>query len=245
MHNKNVNNKNTPPVNIIGGSDGPTSVFLASASTNKRKSKAKRKKKIRKLASEIETGTHSLKEVEQYMVEKYGAELISESDPHYLLTFKNMKAGLILEYRPDLLKTSLQGLPKDSMTEEDWIEYMNIMRKRQEEAENMPDDLFPISVRAYHISLYSNEEQIGDINIEIEEMNDQLLVSGSGSQLLFSYKKNPSIKLLHRQIWRQKRKKTKAGKIIKDIYCYYGVSKEDIDNRTKRFYNLINAIEYY
>ena len=93
-------------VHIIGGADGPTSVFWAG-----KKRKQSIKMRIRNLIfrykkeraqKRILPGGHTLQEVLKYAKRHYGITEISTTQWRYIEQKKSWKEGLLLKYKPEL-----------------------------------------------------------------------------------------------------------------------------------------------
>ena len=108
---------------IIGGADGPTSVFIV-GKTGKRSLKDRAgsyvyQKKRGRVAKKIVPGAHSLEEVAAYIKEKYGATEVPETAHKYKEQKASLKEGLIIQNRPDLLGDLAEISPPEEMTDED------------------------------------------------------------------------------------------------------------------------------
>ena len=121
---------------------------------------------------------------------------------------KNLKASLIMQHKPELLGQR-KDIPKpDFHNEESVKNFLNEMEIRNKLIDQMPDNVIPMDFHLYEI-------KIGEDLMEIE-------VDYTWNIFGISYSGNKSV------IKRFK-------KIARDLYCYYGVSEEDIKNRTKRY----------
>lgn len=183
-------------VEIIGGADGPTSVFVASKKKNlfsKIKGLIHKRRKA-KAEALFSANPHTLEEVIQYIKDVYQAKEISETDRRYIRQRKNMKESLILKHQPELLGEPL--VRPERLDKESAEKFVAEMEARSEKCDSIADDKFPIDYHSYLIQV----PKIGDIYIETEWNWDVLSVSYSGS----------------------KRGKKKLSKIFKDIHLYYG-----------------------
>lgn len=72
--------KSSHRVSIIGGADGPTSVFIAGKT--------------------ITANAHTLEEVIQYLQDNYGAVEVSKELRSYQEQYKSIKESLILQHKP-------------------------------------------------------------------------------------------------------------------------------------------------
>ena len=99
--------KRAENVSIIGGADGPTSIFLIG---NKGKRKLKERirgffyeKKRQRVKKKITANPHTLEELTDYLKREYGARELSKKSRAYQEQRKSMKEALIVRYRPELL----------------------------------------------------------------------------------------------------------------------------------------------
>lgn len=88
------------------------------------------------------------------------------------------------------------------------------MDKRHKKATSLSDDEFYIDYDCYRIKICDSE-----IELEMEKSRGYLTSSWSG-----------------------KGKKNKLNKVVKDIFLYYGVSKEDIQNNSERYQTLASIL---
>lgn len=204
-------------VSVIGGNDGPTSIFLAGKSGGQNlfsriKNSCRKKRYRRKRAAVIKrlkAEPHTLDEVIDYMIRKYAAVEPDQNSRQVKENYQNMKGALIERYAPHLLGTPLSELrPKDFSDEKAMEEYLKLCEEYQKKAADISEELFPLDYHFYIINI----ENIGEVHVEIEK-NHQFLGAGFSGQ--------PG-------------KKKDLDKILKDIYLYYGVTKEDIANNTDR-----------
>ena len=208
---------NKKDVTIIGSSDGPTSVFLASGNR-----KANVKQKLQKNFFElrkkwyalwIKPNPHSMQEVADYIREKYDFVELTKESPKYQQLYKELRSSFIMQYEPHLLG-EYEALPElKGQSEDDVKAFLEQMRLRQEKAGEVPEELFSINY-------YYFEKQDKDLHMEIQLESRFEYIGGSTSR------KNLS----------------KFNKIYKDIYKYYGVSDYDINNHTKRYENLLRTL---
>ena len=99
--------KSKNAISIIGGADGPTSIFIAGHS-KKQPLKIRIKNSIyrykrKKVEKTIVANPHSLSETVQYAKEKYGLTETAPGNREYIEQIKCLKESLILQYEPELL----------------------------------------------------------------------------------------------------------------------------------------------
>lgn len=213
-------------IGIIGGADGPTSVFIAGKVNGRKLPFFKRmkqkwnlyhyKKRRAKVEKSIESNPHTLDEVMEYICDKYSATEISTDSKRYLRQKKYMKESLILRFSPELLGDLKKIEPPKNTDDKTLQEFMEKVNERTEMAGQVSDKLFPID---YHI-FEMHFEGIGDIHFEIEKIHHILSGSYSG----------------------KKKGMKKLAKVNKDIYQYYGVTKKDIEEKSERYSTLVTVL---
>ena len=214
-----LNEKSTSAVSIIGGADGPTSVFLA-GKTGKRPLKIRirnflYKCKRKQVAKRIVPGAHTLEEVITYAKTKYSAVEIDTTQHNYIEQRKNLKESLIITHKPELLG-DMKDIPKPTnYTEESVRDFFNQLQSRRDMISQIPDAEMPMDFHIYEITIDD-----GRMEIEIDYMWDIFGISYSGSK--------KEMKVLR--------------KIACDLYLYYGATKEDIENNTKRYSALLTTL---
>ena len=211
--------KSESNISIIGGADGPTSVFLV-GKTGKRSLKDRAdsyvyQKKRGRVAKKIVPGAHSLEEVAAYIKEKYGATEVPETAHKYKEQKASLKEGLIIQNRPDLLGDLAEISPPEEMTDEAIVRMLKLVQKRSDFIETIPEEEMPLDYHVYEIRLGKGRM---DVNIDFK-----------WNFLNYSYSGN-------------KKEMKKLAEIAKDIDLYYGVTEEDIRNQTKRYKELVGML---
>ena len=193
---------------IIGKADGPTSIAII-----KKNSKLTFKHRIQKLIysikrkyvqKSIKAESHSLDEVMKYIISKYGFKEVIDDDVK--MEYYQMRASFIMQYAPELLG-EYATMPKlKSESEEDILEHIKLFQQRQERAMAVP-------VEEFDIDFHKFEKSFGDINdnmhITIEKRFHYIGGGVSGNKKIMK----------------------QFNRIYKDVHKYYGVSKEDIENK--------------
>ena len=206
-------------VSIIGGADGPTSVFIAGR-TGKKPLKARIKnyfyrRKRRRKEKKIFAGAHTLEEVVSYANDKYKVCEIAETERRYAEQKQGLKESLITMHRPELLE-NIGEIPRPEVyTEESIRQLQRQMQMRSEKIAGIPDHEMPMNFHIYEVKI--NE---GCLEIEIDYIWGIFGVSYSGS----------------RKAMKQLRK------IAQDLYIYYGVTEEDIREKSPRYLSLLSAL---
>ncbi len=211
--------KSAAAVSIIGGADGPTSVFIAEKSKKQSlKEKLQRmhyRKKKKKAVSAIKAEPHSFDELALYLQHKYHASERSKQSVSYQEQYKCVKESLILRYRPKLLGDlakipDLKGRDRTSIEEA-----LCQVKLRSEAAQAVSDEQFPMDFHLYRICT-----KRGMIEFAVERRWGLISCSYSGSK--------------------KEMKRLKA--IYRDVYLYYGVTEEDIRNQTDRYQELVSVL---
>lgn len=190
--------KNAISISIIGGADGPTSIFKAGHS-KKQPLKIRIKNSIyrykrKKVEKTIVANPHSLSETVQYAKDKYELTETAPADREYIEQIKCLKESLILQYKPELLGK---------------------IKTRSEMIAEMPDSIIPMDFHLYKI-------RIDDDFLEME-------IDYTWNIFGMSYSGNKAVM-------------KEFKKISGDLYSYYGVTEEDIKNKTKRYSLLVTNL---
>ena len=212
--------KNAGSVSIIGGADGPTSIFIAGkggkVKFSTRIQNCFRKIKRNRIKSRITANPHTLEEVVQWLKRVYGAVVVSQQSHNYLEQRNSLKASLIMRHRPDLLGELMNLEPPEGENVEALKEFWEQIQERERRAEEIADDIFPIDFHIYEIRWAENDR----MRIGVETVWQVFDVSFSGDK--------KTMKWLNKQ--------------LKGIYLYYGVTAEDIKNETERYKSLLGAL---
>lgn len=209
----------TGAVSIIGGADGPTSVFIAGKyqkqSLKLRVQQAIYRHKRKEVEKTIVADPHSLVETVQYAKKKYKFTEVAPTDREYLEQRKCLKESLILQHKPEVLG-KMQDIPVPDCTDEESIKkYIEQMEARREMIAELSDNIIPMDFHLYRV-------QVGDGMFEmgIDYKWDILGISYSGDKKEMKF----------------------YEKISKELYRYYGVEEADIKNKTKRYSALVTAL---
>lgn len=211
--------KSNGSVSVIGGADGPTSIFIAGR-TGKKPLKIRVRQFIyqcrrKRMAKKIVVGAHSLEEVISYAKEKYHAVEILKSERNYVEQQKSLKESLIITNKPELLG-ELQNIPKPERVDEEAMkEWWRQIERRSEMIAQIPDSEMPMD---FHI--YEMRQADGRIEVAADYIWDIFGVSYSGS----------------------KKTMKQLKKIAQDLYVYYGVTNEDIEGKSERYSALLSTL---
>lgn len=211
--------KNASAVSLIGGADGPTSVCLLKRNPKLtlRQRLQRFKYNMRKSFVEktLKSDGHTMDEVMQYIVNVHGfTELGSEKIKE---EYNEMRASFLIQRAPELLG-EYATLPKlKSESREDLLEYMRQAQERTEKAKEIPATEFDIDFHKFQISF---EDVNDNIHFLIEKRFGYIGGGASGNKKIMK----------------------RFQRIYKDIYRYYGVTEEDIKNKTKRYEEVVRAL---
>ena len=208
-------------VSIIGGADGPTSIFIAGkggkVKLTTRIQNYFRKLKRNRVKKRITANPHTLEEVMELLKRKYGAKEVSQQSHNYLEQRKCLKASLVMRHRPDLLGKMVDLKPPEGEDVEALKAFWEQIQEREKMAAEIADDIFPLDFHIYEIMCPENcRMQIG-----VETVWQ--VIDGS-----FSSGDKKTMKELK--------------KLFREIYLYYGVTAEDIKNETERYKSLLATL---
>ena len=204
---------NSRAIDIIGGADGPTSVYLKKQKVPIRhyirnliyKYKGKRAEK------RIVSGTHTLAELVEYATVRYAAVELDINHKRYRMQKECMKESLVTRHRTDLLGELKEiSMPK-TMDAEAINHFNELWQKRIQYIQSIPDTELKMD---YHI--YEIHKGSGRVELEIDYIWNEFCISYSGNKKAMKQMK----------------------KIAQDLAIYYGVTEEDIQNRTERYLSL-------
>ena len=162
----------TGAVSIIGGADGPTSIFIAGKyqkqSLKLRVQQAIYRHKRKEVEKTIVADPHSLVETVQYAKKKYKFTETAPTDREYLEQRECLKESLILQYKPEVLG-EMQDIPAPDYTDEEAIKkYIEKMEVRREMIAELPDNIIPMDFHLYRV-------QVGDgIRLQVGYIGDFL-----------------------------------------------------------------------
>ena len=212
--------KGAGSVSIIGGADGPTSIFIVGKGGNvkltTRIQNYFRKLKRNRLKKRIAANPHTLEEVMEWLKREHGAVEVSQQSHNYLEQKHSLKASLIMRHRPDLLGELINLEPPEGENVEALKTFLGQIQEREKMAAEIADDIFPIDFHIYEIKWSENDR----MQIGVETVWQVLDGSFSGDK----------------KIMKQLRK------LYKKIYWYYGVTAEDIKNETERYKSLLGVL---
>ena len=185
---------------IIGGSDGPTSVFVTGRK-NGIHIKHSIKNRIyrwkgKQAAKRITAGERTLSEVVTYAVKRYNAVEADLTKRKYATQKNCLKESLVSRFRPELLEDLVEVIRPDDYTPETVKALQEQFQARRERIEAISEEAMPMDFHIYEIILGD-----GRLELEIDYHWDVFGVSYSGN----------------------KKTMKRMKEIAKDLYLYYGV----------------------
>ena len=212
--------KGAGSVSIIGGADGPTSIFIVGkdgkVKLTTRIQNYFRKLKRNRLKKRITANPHTLEEVMEWLKREHSAVEVSQQSHNYLEQKQSLKASLIMRHRPDLLGELINLEPPEGEDVEALKAFCEKLQEREKMAAEIADDIFPLDFHIYEIKWSENDR----MQIGVETVWQVLDGSFSGD----------------------KKAMKQLRKLYKKIYLYYGVTAEDIKNETERYKSLLGVL---
>jgi hypothetical protein len=210
--------KEKTEINIIGGADGPTSVFVVE--NDKRNITIKQKiykfrydiKKAR-VEKYIKAEPHSMEDVESYLKSVYGFTEIDPDSDRYKDEYIQVRASFIMQYASELLGEYASCPKLEGEDAESVQRFLAQVELRQKAAENVPQEVFDIDLHIFE----KNEKNL-DMIFTLEKDYGYIGGFASGSKL------------------------KKFEEIERNVYRYYGVTQEDIDNKTQRYEAFVKTL---
>ena len=148
-------------VSIIGGADGPTSVFLlgGKGKISIRNRIERRIRKIRRyfIEKKITCENHSLEEVETYLLQKYDFVKVSPEAVKTSEEYRQMRAAFIEQYAPELLGEYAVRPQMKGRDPEDIKTFIRLCEERTARAMELPESVFDIDMCKYEKIINSND----------------------------------------------------------------------------------------
>ena len=203
----------------IGGSNGPTSVLLinrkAKLTLRQKISKCKYNIKRAYVEKTLKAGSHSMDEVAEYIVNTHGFTELDHEE--VFQEYSEMRAAFIMQYAPELLGEYAEMPRLKSESQKDIQEHIRQFQLRQQKAQEIPVAEFDIDFHRFRIC--------GD------DINDNMYIT---VEKRFSY--------IGGGVSGNKKMMRKFRRIYKDVYRYYGITSEDIENKSKRYEQVVRAL---
>ena len=212
--------KGAGSVSIIGGADGPTSIFIVGkggrVKLTTRIQNYFRIIKRNRIKKQITANPHTLEEVVEWLKREHGAVEVSQQSHNYMEQKQFLKASLIMRHRPDLLGELINLELPEGEDVEALKAFCEKIQERRNRAAEIADDIFPIDFHIYEIKWSENDR----MRIGVETVWQVLDGSFSGD----------------------KKTRKQLEKLFKRLYLYYGVTAEDIKNETERYKSLLGVL---
>lgn len=211
--------KGIKSVSIIGGADGPTSVFIVGRTEKKPLKDRVRnyfyKCKRKRMEKKIHASGHTLNEVISYANERFTVTEVSVEEKKYIEQRKYLKESLIFKHKPELLG-DMKDIEKPAVWNADSVrEFQQQLQMRSEKIAEIPESKIPMDFHIYEI-------RIGDGCLEMG-------VDYAWDIFGISYHGNKKIMM-------------QLKKIARELYIYYGVTEEDIKLKSERYSSLLTTL---
>ena len=206
---------------IIGGESGATAVFIAGHGDDfKMPLKDRIRKKYyqiqrRRATKKIKPGAHTKEETIAYAKEKYDFFPVSPTQQKYKNEKKSVREGIIYRYRPELVGEFLHITGPDHSDKESLEEFYRLLEEREKKIEAIPEEEVPMEFQMYELVM-----EKGHLEMVLEFRWNRFGVSYGG----------------------ERKQMKKLKRIAQDLYSYYGVTEEDIKNKTERYSALVCAL---
>ena len=153
-------------ISIIGGADGPTSIFIAGKG-GKVKMKTRiqnyfRKLKRNRIKKRITANPHTLEQVVELLKREYGAKEVSQQSYNYLEQRKCLKASLVMRHRPDLLGEMVDLKPPVGEDVKALKAFWERVQEREKMAAEIADDILAGNRRLIQLWGQENHEGVED-----------------------------------------------------------------------------------
>ena len=206
-------------VSIIGGSDGPTSVFIVGSKKKTVKQRIKKylfNQRKKWYADRIKPEAHTMVEVVEYVKNTYGFVEMPKEDKRYQQEYQGLRASFIMQHAPELLGEYAANPVLFSRDEEGVREFQKQVEIRQQKAMGISEEAFPVD---FHV--LSKVDEKAETYLYLESrfgyIGGSFKGHGKGSNRQFR-------------------------KMYRDIHRYFGVTQEDIVNETQRYMELLTTL---
>ena len=142
------NTKGKESFEVIGGADGPTSIFICDKSKKPTLPQRLRsyfyKTKRHLVEIRIKPGAHSLDEVEKYIKSRYGFVEVGRTESDYITEYEETRTAFLFRYRPDLVQGYDEKFDFDVKENvEEIIARLDVnIKKEKEIADSIPREVF-------------------------------------------------------------------------------------------------------
>ena len=169
--------KSSSAVSVIGGADGPTSIFFKKNAKLTLKQKIQRaKNKIKRFYVDktLSCESHSLDEVIEYIVNRYGFAEVDKDAEEFPEEYQQMRASFIIQYAPELLGESTACPKLKSESPKDVEAYIRQSEERMQRAMEIPSTEFDIDFHKFKKAF----DDINDTMYIVIEKNMHILAVG-------------------------------------------------------------------
>lgn len=215
------NGANAVAYTRINSDDGPTSVFIL-GDTKKRTIRQRfqqfrynrKKKRVEKtITGEVH---HSMEEVLAFAVDECGLTELDRDCVKVREEYRQLRASFIVQYQPELLGEYAEIPALDSEEPDAVKAYLEKCKEQLQRAMAVPEERFTIDMHKY-VREYPDMNE--SLNVVIETKYGYIGGGAGGDQAVRD-----------------------LDKIMRRLWTYYGVTQEDIDNRTERYRELISTL---
>ena len=212
--------ENTSTEKQIGKPDGPTAYFVIGGKNHKptlkqRFQKWRFNKKKARVAKKVKANPHTLDEVCEYIKTSLGFEELSQESKVYQHEYKELRVGFLMQYAPQLLGEHRKRLQLAGESEEEIREFMDAVEAQKQVALQVPEEDFDIDFR-----MFKKKFGDGEQHILIEKRYAYIGGGASGNTKTVKQFK----------------------KVFRTVHCYYGVTKEDLENKTRRYEDYLKQL---
>ena len=169
--------KSASAVSVIGGADGPTSIFFKKNAKLTLKQKIQRaKNKIKRFYVDktLSCESHSLDEVIEYIVNRYRFAEVDKDAEEFPEEYQQMRASFIIQYAPELLGDSTACPKLKSESPKDVEAYIRQSEERMQRAMEIPSTEFDIDFHKFKKAF----DDINDTMYIVIEKNMHILAVG-------------------------------------------------------------------
>lgn len=212
--------ENTSTEKQIGKPDGPTAYFVIGGKNHKPTLKQRFQrwrfdKKKARVAKKVKANPHTLDEVCEYIKKSLGFEELSQESKVYQHEYKELRAGFLMQHAPQLLGEHRKRPQLAGESEEEIREFMDAVEAQKQVALQVPKEDFDIEFRMFKKKIGDGEQ-----HILIEKCYGYIGGGASGNAKMVKQFK----------------------KVFRAVHCYYGVTKEDIENKTRRYEDYLKQL---
>lgn len=204
----------------IGKPDGPTAYFVIGGKNHKPTLKQRLQrwwfdKKKAHATKKIKANPHTLDEVCEYIKTTLGFEELSQESKVYQHEYKELRAGFLMQHAPELLGEHRKWPQLAGESEEEIREFMDAVEAQKQVALQVPKEDFDIEFRML-------KKKIGDGEQHILIEKRYAYIGGGASGNTKTVKQ--------------------FKKVFRAVHRYYGVTKEDIENKTRRYEDYLKQL---